>query len=322
MPRLAHHPRVGTVAAVAVGLMVAAQSRINAELAAALLPGDSGETAAGIHAALISFAIGLALLTLALLAVPALRRGTRGVVDAMALRVLRPWHLLGGAGGAWLVATQGLTVPTLGVGLFVVAVVAGQTAASLGVDAMGIGPSGKLRVTGNRVLAALIVCAAVLVAAWPRIDTPAGSRALPLSLLVVTAGAGIAVQQALNARVSVASGYPPAAAVVNFIVGTAVLAGVMLIGAAVAGWHAGPLPGDPLLYLGGPLGVAFIAIAAWAVPEVGVLRFALAAISGQLGGAALLDLLVPQPGVDITPIWLAAGLCLTFAAVMIGNRRG
>lgn len=319
MTRSAHHPRVAAAAAISVGLMVAAQSRINAALARELLDGDP--TAAGIHAALISFAAGLTVLTVGLLTVPALRRGMRGIADALRGRRLRPWHLLGGAGGAWLVATQGLTVPTLGVALFIVAVVAGQTAASLGVDAIGLGPLGRLRITRNRVLAALVAFGAVLVTAIPRIETSAGSRALLLALLVVTAGAAIAVQQALNARVSVAAAYAPAAAVVNFIVGTGMLTAVLLIGRAAFGWHTGPLPDNPLLYVGGPIGVAFIAIAAWAVPEVGVLRFALASIAGQLAGAALLDLLFPQPGVTVGPA-LLLGLGLTFVAVMIGNRRG
>lgn len=321
MTRTSAHPRVATAAALCVGLLVAVQSRINASLARSLLDGDGGTTAAGIHAALISFATGLALLAVGLCTLAPLRRGMRGVAQSLRAHRLRPWQLLGGAGGAWLVATQGLTVPTLGVALFVVAVVAGQTAASLGVDAAGLGPLGKLRVSGNRVLAALVALSAVAVTAIPRIETGSGSLPLLLALLAVTAGAGIAVQQALNARVAVAAKYAPSAAVVNFVVGTAVLAAVLLLGTVLADWRTGPLPSQPLLYFGGPIGVAFIAIAAWAVPKVGVLNFALASIAGQLAGGALLDMLFPQPGVTVGPA-LLLGLALTGIAVMIGNRRG
>jgi transporter family-2 protein len=189
------------------------------------------------------------------------------------------------------------------------------------VDAVGLGPLGKLRISGNRVLAALVALAAVAVTAIPRIETGSGSLPLLLALLAVTAGAGIAVQQALNARVAVAAKYAPSAAVVNFVVGTAVLAAVLLLGTVLADWRTGPLPTQPLLYFGGPIGVAFIAIAAWAVPKVGVLNFALASIAGQLAGGALLDMLFPQPGVTVGPA-LLLGLALTGIAVMIGNRRG
>jgi transporter family-2 protein len=309
------------VAAILVGLLVAGQSRINASLARSLADGGgTSPTAAGFQSALISFVTGLGLLLIGLLVVPRLRRGMAEIAAGVRRGVLRPWQLLGGVGGAWLVATQGLTVPTLGVALFIVAVVAGQTAASLGVDAAGLGPTGRLPITRHRVVAAALAVAAVALTAAPRIETSAGSRALLLAALVVTAGAGIAVQQALNARVSVAAGYAPSAAVVNFVVGTTVLATAMAAGIALAGWQAGPLPANPALYVGGPMGVAFIAIAAWAVPLVGVLRFGLAAISGQLAGGALIDLLFPQPGV-VVGSEIVVGIGLTLLAVVIGNRR-
>lgn len=314
------HARWGTLAALLVGLLVAVQSRLNAALAGRLAAGGSSETAAGFQTALISFGIGLALLLLGVLVLPRLRAGMHAIASGLRQHRLRPWHLLGGIGGAWLVATQGLTVPTLGVALFIVGVVAGQTGASLGVDAAGLGPAGRLAVTRNRVVAALLAVVAVALAAAPRIDADTGSRTLWLAVLVLSAGAGVAVQQALNARVSVVAGSAPAAAGVNFTVGTAVLAVVVVVGTAVGDWQFGALPGNPLLYVSGPIGVTFIAIAAWAVPVVGVLRFALAAIAGQLASGALLDLVAPQPGVTVGPE-LLVGIALTLVAVVIGNRK-
>ncbi|MEY2990080.1 MAG: hypothetical protein RLZZ163_996, partial [Actinomycetota bacterium] len=83
-------------------------------------------------------------------------------------------------------------------------------------------------------------------------------------------------------------------------------------------WDA--LPPDPWLYLGGPIGVAFIAASAWVVPMLGVLRFALSAIAGQLSGALAWDLLAPTSGSVITPN-LYAGLLLAFLAVVVSARR-
>ena len=316
----ARQHQLATVAAIVVGLMVAAQSRINGDLAAELAESAGSTTAAGIQAALLSFATGLVLLAAVAVVLPRMRRGLAGLAAAVRQRKLLPWQLLGGLGGAWLVTTQGLTVPTLGVALFIVAVVAGQTAASLGVDAAGLGPAGRMPVTGRRVLAAALALLAVAVTALPRIDADAGAAAGFLALLVISAGAGIAVQQALNGRVAVAARYPPAAAVVNFVIGTAALMVVTLAGLLAFGWGVGELPDQPVLYLSGPLGVAFIAIAAWAVPVVGVLAFGLASISGQLVGGAVLDLLLPQPGVTVGP-GLVIGIALTVLAVLVGNRR-
>jgi transporter family-2 protein len=321
MARSIHGAPAATGAAILVGLLVAGQSRINAALARSLADAPAtSATAAGFQAALISFVTGLLLLAIGLAVVPPIRRGMVRIASTVRAGGLRPWQLLGGAGGAWLVATQGLTVPTLGVALFIVAVVAGQTAASLGVDAAGLGPTGRLPITRYRVVAAVLAVVAVALTAAPRIETAAGSRALLLAALVVTAGAGIAVQQALNARVAVSAGYAPSAAVVNFVVGATVLALAMAVGIALAGWHAGAPPSNPFLYVGGPMGVAFIAIAAWAVPLLGVLRFGLAAISGQLAGGAIIDLLFPQPGV-VVGAEIVVGIGLTLVAVVIGNRR-
>jgi transporter family-2 protein len=305
---------------VVVGLLVAAQSRINATLASRIIDGGSDPAAAGLVAALVSFGTGLLLLLLGLALVPALRRGTLRIAAAVRSRHLARWQLLGGAGGAWLVATQGLTVPTLGVSLFIVAVVGGATAASLAVDAVGLGPAGRLPVTKRRAAAAALALVAVVITAAPRIESDPGGRAWIPALLVISAGAGIAVQQALNGQVAVAAQHAPAAAVVNFVVGTTVLSVVVLVGALLAGWPLPDLPAAPLLYVGGPIGVAFIAISAWSVPVVGVLRFGLASVTGQLAGGAALDVLAPQPGVVVGP-WLVVGLAVTVLAVVVSNRR-
>jgi transporter family-2 protein len=73
------------------------------------------------------------------------------------------------------------------------------------------------------------------------------------------------------------------------------------------------------MYLGGLIGILFIAIAAWVVPIVGVLLYALASIAGQLFGALALDVLVPTPGTVIA--WnLVAGVILAFVAVAVASR--
>ncbi|MFJ6195199.1 DMT family transporter [Micromonospora sp. NPDC092111] len=296
---------IGVGLATAAGLGVAVQSRINGELGVRL--------ADGIAAAVVSFGLGLLVL---LVLVPALPGGRRGLADLRrALRdgSLRPWQCLGGVCGAFLVATQGLTIGTLGVAVFTVAVVAGQSASSLAVDRAGLGPTGRQPVTAARLAGAVLTVLAVLLAVADRLGDPA---ALALALLPLLAGVGIAWQQAVNGRVRAAAGSALTATLVNFTVGTAALLATFAVDAAVRGRPTGALPTEPWLYLGGPIGIVFIAIAAAIVRFTGVLLLGLATIAGQVVGAVLLDLVLPteasHPGVATL-----AGAALTLVAVLV-----
>ncbi|MBQ0894438.1 DMT family transporter [Micromonospora sp. U56] len=296
---------VATGLATASGVAVAVQSRINGELGVRL--------ADGIAAAVVSFGLGLLVL---LVLVPATSGGRRGLRDlSAALRdgSLRPWQCLGGLCGAFLVATQGLTIGTLGVAVFTVAVVAGQSASSLAVDRAGVGPAGRQPVTPSRRAGAALTVLAVLLAVGDRLGDPG---ALMLALLPLLAGVGIAWQQAVNGRVRVASGSALAATLVNFTVGTIALLVTFAVDGAVRGWPAGALPAEPWLYLGGPIGIVFIAIAAAIVRFTGVLLLGLATIAGQIVGAVLLDLVLPTAASHPGPATLA-GAALTLVAVLV-----
>jgi transporter family-2 protein len=142
-------------------------------------------------------------------------------------------------------------------------------------------------------------------------------------MIAAIAGAGTAVQQAVNSRVAVGTGQPFAATTVNFAVGlmflTLVLGGQILL----AGPPAGSLPEEPWFYLGGPIGVLFIALAAWALRPLGVLSFALLAVMGQLLGALVIDLAFPSgaPPSLATFVGLAiVGFAVVLAAY--GRSRG
>ncbi|WP_435870756.1 DMT family transporter [Micromonospora tulbaghiae] len=285
--------------------MVAVQSRINGELGVRL--------ADGIAAAVVSFGVGLLILLVLVPATPGGRRGLVALRGALRTGTLRPWQCLGGVCGAFLVATQGLTIGALGVAVFTVAVVAGQSGSSLLVDRAGIGPAGRQPVTPNRLIGAVLTVLAVLLAVGDRLGDP---QALALALLPLAAGVGIAWQQAVNGRVRAASGSAMTATLVNFTVGTAALLVTFAVDLAVRGRPAGAFPDEPWLYLGGPLGIVFIALAAALVRFTGVLLLGLATIAGQIVGAVLLDLLLPtaasHPGLDTL-----LGAALTMVAVLV-----
>lgn len=300
---------VTVTAAVLVGIMVAVQSRINAELA--------HYVGSGLVAAAISFGTGLVLAWAILASRAPLRTALAALPGILRSGRLKWWHVLGGLGGAWLVTTQGLVVPSVGVTVFTVGVVAGQVSGSLLVDRAGLSPAGRLPVNARRVLAAGVALTAVVVS-----GLHAGLDAVSwIVLLAVSAGFGIAVQQAVNGRVASVSGEPMVATGVNFIVGftALLLASVIALGSGAI--SLGSFPGQWWLYLGGPIGVAFIALAAWAVRGVGVLVFGLLSIAGQLLGSVFMDLVAPTgTGGFGWSQWTS--LALVMLAVLIATNPG
>ncbi|MEU0547425.1 DMT family transporter [Micromonospora sp. NPDC005979] len=296
---------IGVALASVAGVAVAAQSRINGELGVRL--------ADGFAAAVVSFGLGLVVLLVLVPATPGGRRGLHAVRRALTAGTLRPWQCLGGMCGALLVATQGLTIGSLGVAVFTVAVVAGQSGSSLAVDRAGIGPTGRQPVTRQRLAGAVLTVLAVVLAVGDRLGDPGG---LALALLPLLAGVGIAWQQAVNGQVRAAADSALTATLVNFAVGTATLLVAFTVDIVVRGWPTGHAPSEPWLYLGGPIGIVFIAIAAAIVRTTGVLLLGLATIAGQIVGAVLLDLVLPtaasHPSVNSL-----LGAALTLVAVLI-----
>jgi transporter family-2 protein len=300
-----------TAVAVGIGIAVAFQARINGELGERI---DDG-----VIAAAVSNLGGLALLVALAAARRQVRQGLGRVLAAVRDRTLARYQLLGGLCGAFLLVCQGLTVATIGVVVFTVALVAGQTASSLLVDRAGLGPGGPQPVSPRRVGGAVLALVAVGVAVADRIGAP---LALWPALLPVLAGVGAAWQQAANGLVAmVARRDGPArdgmlpAALVNFGVGTT----AVIVAGAVEVMLRGPpraLPGVAWLYLGGPLGVLFVGVAAAIVPITGVLLLGLGAVAGQLLGALLLDLFVPTRGNPLTATTLI-GTALTLVVVTV-----
>jgi transporter family-2 protein len=296
-------------AAFSVGLLSALQSRMNGGLAAAWSD--------PLSASLFSFCTGLAGLTLLVLVVPAVRRGVRTIGRGLGSARLRWWELAGGVCGGIFVATQSWVVPLTGVAVFTVGIVAGQSANSLVVDRFGLGPRGAIAISGLRVVAAILAVLSVAVALAGR--TGEGSPPVLPVLAALGAGTLVAVQQALNGRVTVASGNAISATWVNFLLGTTLIA---LLWAATHAPRGPSLPtGDPepWLLMGGIVGLVFIALAAWSVPRIGVLLTSLLVVAGNLTSSLLLDLLLPSPGSLVNPA-LLAGVGLAFVAVLLGTR--
>ncbi len=309
--------RVGVVCGFLIGAGVAVQGRINGALGARLED--------GVAAAAISFGTGLVALAIVFAVSGRVRDGARRVRGALSEGALRPWQLLGGLCGAFFVACQGLTVAAIGVTAFTVATVAGQLLSSLVVDRLGLGPSGRTPITGVRLAGASLGVVAVLVAGFGHsratggLSVPEALRGTPAALLIVLpalAGIGLAWQQAVNGKVGAVGG-AFSAAMVNFCVG---LVALSILTAAIVVTSGGPeaFPTEPWLYLGGLIGVAFIALAALTVRWIGVLLLGLTSVAGQLLASLILDVLTPtSAGLTTTAI---VGCALTLVAVAVATR--
>ena len=295
---------VAVAGAVLIGALTALQARINGSLGAEI--GD------GIVAAVISFGSGLVILVVLSALVPQGRRGFRRLVTGLRSRSIPPWMVLGGLAGAFTVASQGLTVATIGVALFTVGFVAGQTAGGLVLDRVGYGPAGVVPVTVRRVVGALLAIAGVIVCLSG--DALGG---VPLWMLVVpaVAGAGVAWQQGTNGRLRVRVESPLTATLVNFLGGTVVLAVAAVVHATLT---AVPLtvPAEPWLYVGGAVGVVYIFLSAVVVRRTGVLLLGLGSVVGLLATSVLLDALWPAPAAPSTPVALLAA-AVAIAGVVV-----
>jgi transporter family-2 protein len=290
-----------SVAAVG-GLASASQSAANAELGERV-----GNASFG---AVVNVTTGSALVLAGLFALPSMRTGLGKLRRAH----LPWWAYLGGLGGGAFVTVATYVVPVVGVAVFTIAQVTGGSLGGLAVDRAGLAPAGRLALTRPRVAGALLGIAAVGLAQAGR---PIGDLAVGALLLGVFAGAAVAVQSALNGRVSAAS-TTAAGTAVNFATAApAVLIAATLLGAFSTGWSS-RLPSEWYLYTGGPLGVVIVVALLVGVRAVGVLRTGLAVVAGQLAGALLLDVLIP--GAPPTSPALLAGALLTVAAVAVAGR--
>ncbi|GAA1730144.1 DMT family transporter [Aeromicrobium alkaliterrae] len=284
---------------VLAGALVAFQSRVNGALADQIGTG----LRAGTLAAVISFGSGLLVITLIVATTGSGRQSMRRLAHARSSKRLRWYELIGGLGGAFFVASQGIAVGTIGVALFIVAFTAGQSLSSLAVDHVGFGPGGVQAVSVGRTIAAACAIVAVLLKAVEQLDAGATWLTVGLALLAFLAGVAQAVQQAVNGRVSavVAS---PATTWNNFLVGTTALLVLLAVSFLVDG-HIGSLPTAGWYYLGGVLGIGFIMVAAIAVQAYGVLVLGLCMIAGQVVTAEILD--VVDPAVEVGGLGLLGG---------------
>ncbi|MEI9906812.1 MAG: DMT family transporter [Actinomycetota bacterium] len=293
------------------GLLIAIQSRANGELSVRI---DNS-----LQAALVSFGSGLIIVALVALFHPGIRQGARRLRAAVQSGAIPRWRLFGGVIGGVFVAVQTQIVPLIGVAIYSVAMISGQTAASLIVDRLGMTGGGEKKISRRRVIAALLTVLAVLVSVWDRID--AKNLSLFAVFMGIIAGFLTGVQRALNGQVNEQSQQSFTTSFLNFITGTTLLVTLLVVGLITHKTHISGLHFTPWwMYLGGITGVIYIAFSSTVVQHLGVLSFTLFSVGGQLVGSLLIDLVSPTKGVHVGG-FLVAGILLTYVGVFVNNEK-
>ncbi|CAN2228350.1 Putative inner membrane exporter, YdcZ [Candidatus Nanopelagicaceae bacterium] len=291
------------------GLMIAFQARANGEL--------SHRIGNPIEAALVSFGSGLLIISVISFFSPAIKKGLKNLRTAVSKKEIPLWTLFAGMLGGSFVAVQTQIVPVIGVAIYSVASIAGQTAASLIVDRIGLTGGGKKHITAKRVTAAGVTVLAVLVSVIDRID----ARNLSLWAVVFgcVAGAIVGVQRALNGQINESTHQSFTTSLLNFIMGTTFLVIFLVIGMLINRADVVALPAGPWwMYTGGTIGVIYIAFTSTIVQHLGVLTFTLISVGGQLVGSLLIDLYSPTAGVQVSA-YLVTGIVMTYLGVVVGG---
>jgi transporter family-2 protein len=291
------------------GLMIAFQARANGEL--------SHRMGNPIEAALVSFGSGLLIISVISFFSPAIKKGMKNLRTAVSKKEIQIWTLFAGMLGGSFVAVQTQIVPVIGVAIYSVASIAGQTAASLIVDRIGLTGGGKKHITAKRVTAAGVTVLAVLVSVLDRID--AQNLSIWAVLFGCVAGAIVGVQRALNGQINESTHQSFATSLLNFIMGTTFLVIFLAIGMLINRADVVALPGGPWwMYTGGTIGVIYIAFTSTIVQHLGVLTFTLISVGGQLVGSLLIDLYSPTAGVQVSA-YLVTGIVMTYLGVVVGG---
>jgi transporter family-2 protein len=132
----------------------------------------------------------------------------------------------------------------------------------------------------------------------------------------ITAGILVGLSRQLNGRLALSTS-PLIASFFNHAVGFVFLTGLglflgnlLLPGASGTPWWA---------YLGGPVGVVFVASGSWLIARIGAVNTALLVIGGQMVSGVVLDLLRGAP----VTLWASAlGVVLIIAGMALTQKRG
>lgn len=315
MARQEPRPAAGAlVLAGSAGMLMPIQALITSSAAAPL--------GGYLPAAILSSATSLLCMIVASLSIPAARRGWRRVGTVWRERSIPRYFVLAGLIGAYYMVAQAMSVGSIGLALFAVAVVGARTLSSILIDVIGFSPAGRQPITRQRLVGALLLVLGASVAAWGTGARAAEDPMAPLALAVaVVAGLLVSFQQSMNGRAGQAYGSTATATTINYLASAIglllAMAIVALLGLEPFGFARAP---EWWMYFAGPLGILFVVTGVSLVPKLGSLLLGIGLVTGQLVGSLLMDMLLEPALVCPGEI---LGTLLTLVAVFIASwRRG
>jgi transporter family-2 protein len=167
-------------------------------------------------------------------------------------------------------------------------------------------------------MAAIITVVAVAVSAWDRFAM--SDFSILALFLALIAGSWVGIQRALNGRINSYSNKSFATSLLNFITGTCFLLFLLAIRSIFTDHSILNFKTAPWwMFLGGSIGVIYIALSAHIVQHLGVLEFTLFSVGGMLIGSLFIDFVFPTSGTQIS-IYLIAGIALTYLGVVANGQ--
>ncbi len=134
-------------------------------------------------------------------------------------------------------------------------------------------------------------------------------------LIAFLGGASVSLSRQINGRLSLSTSAMHAS-FWNHIVGFGLLTLMALV---FGGLFTPGIKDIPFwAYLGGTVGVVFIALSSWLVAKIGAAQTALLIIAGQMISGVVLDILTGAPG---NPAARTAGVALILAGMWLSQRK-
>lgn len=292
------------------GFLVALQTRVNGQL--------GQELDHGILAALFSFLTGLVALVVIVSLTPTFRQGVGRVRDAIRAGVLPWWMTLGGVAGAFVVMSQGISAGVLGIAVFSVAMVSGQTIGAIVIDHKGLWGTTVVKLSAWRAIGAVIVIGGVVIAL--DLDSAELARGALFLALPLVAGVIAGFQQAVNGRVNGVAQSAMSATLINFAVGTGALFIAFVISLPFIALPES-LPTQWWLWVGGISGIGLIYLQAKTVSIIGVLALGVTLVTGQLAGSLLFDVFAPVGDVGVSAATIIGTLITLAGAIVVALAR-
>lgn len=259
---------------VAAGALIPVQTAVNSRLARHL--------GAVLAASLVSFAVGTAALALLVVA-------TGTAVPWAATAAAQPWWVwTGGVCGLVFLTLNIVLMPRIGASATVVLPLVGQVLGGLVIDLTGAFGTTQRSLNAARVIGILLVVVGAVAVNWQRRapGTPRGRAVAVLWVAGVLAGSLGAIQTTVNGRLGQAMGSALAAALVSFLIGTAGLVLVNLVG-RIRPAGRGRVPA--WVFSGGLLGATFVLVNALNAPVLGTSLAVSSALLGQIVMGLVLD---------------------------------